>query len=237
MGQKNAAVPKKRSYGDACGVARALDLVGERWALMVVRELLLGPKRFTDIRAGLPHLSPDVLAQRLRELEESHIVSKRKLPPPAASQVYELTEWGRELEQVLIALGRWGARCGPPPEGTCMSIDSHMVSLSTLFSPELAGDFSGTFEIHLSEDSFNVAIADGHIEVARGEAASPDATIVTDTTGFLELFHQHRTLDDVLAAGDAALTGNKKLVARLVKLFPLPEPVAVAEAITAAAAT
>jgi DNA-binding HxlR family transcriptional regulator len=236
MGQKNVAVPKKRTYGDACGVARALDLVGERWALMVVRELLLGPKRFTDIRAGLPHLSPDVLAQRLRELEETGVVSKRKLPPPAASQVYQLTDWGRELESVLIALGRWGARCGPPAEGLCMSIDSHMVSLSTLFDPELAGDFVGTFEIHLGEDSFNVVIADGQIDVARGEADSPDATIVTDTTGFLDLFHQHRTLDQVVTAGDAAITGNKKLVARLVKLFPLPAPAAVAEAITAAAA-
>ncbi len=100
----------KRSYGDACGIARALDVVGERWALMVVRELLLGPKRFTDIRAGLPHVSPDVLAQRLRDLEQAGVVHRRRLPPPYGSQVYELTASGRALEPALIALGPLGRR-------------------------------------------------------------------------------------------------------------------------------
>src|ERR1700704_6818882 len=98
-----------RTYGDQCGVARALDVVGERWALLVVRELLLGPKRFTDLRSGLPHLSPDVLSQRLRELEGAGIVQRRKLAPPAASRVYELTPRGRELEPVVLGLGRWGS--------------------------------------------------------------------------------------------------------------------------------
>src|SRR3954454_700014 len=97
----------KRTYGDRCGVARALDVVGERWALLVVRELLLGPKRFTDLRAGLPHVSPDVLAQRLRELEEAGIVGRRTLSPPAGSRVYELTERGQGLEPAVLALGRW----------------------------------------------------------------------------------------------------------------------------------
>src|ERR1700685_3017592 len=105
---------EKRSYGDSCGIARALDLVGERWALLVVRELLLGPKRFTDLRAGLPKVSADVLSQRLRELERIGAVQRRKLPPPAGVQVYELTDWGRELEPVLLALGRWGSRTDLP---------------------------------------------------------------------------------------------------------------------------
>ena len=83
-----------RTYGEACGIPRALDVVGERWALMIVRELVLGPKRFTDLRTGLPHASPNVLSQRLRELEQAGVVRRRKLPPPAASQVYELTDWG-----------------------------------------------------------------------------------------------------------------------------------------------
>src|SRR5947207_11167291 len=100
----------KRTYGDRCGVARALDVVGERWALLVVRDLLLGPKRFTDLRAGLPHVSPDVLSQRLRELERSGVISRRTLPPPAGSRIYELTAWGRELEPAVLALGRWGSR-------------------------------------------------------------------------------------------------------------------------------
>src|ERR1700743_3723951 len=96
----------KRTYGDSCGIARALDLIGERWALLVVRELILGPKRFTDLRAGLPNLSADVLAQRVRDREQAGLVRRRKLPPPAGARVYELTEWGSELEPVLLALGR-----------------------------------------------------------------------------------------------------------------------------------
>ena len=99
-----------RTYGDGCGIAHGLDLLGERWALLVVRELLLGPKRFTDLREGLPNVSPNVLSQRLKELEHAGVLQRRVLPPPAASTVYELTDWGRELDAVVVQLGRWGAR-------------------------------------------------------------------------------------------------------------------------------
>src|ERR687885_2177716 len=104
-----------RTYRDGCAAAHAFDLVGERWALLVVRELLLGPKRFTDLRAGLPNASPNVLAQRLRGLEAVGVVRRRKLPPPAASRIYELTAWGRDLEPVIIALGKWGVRSPSKP--------------------------------------------------------------------------------------------------------------------------
>src|SRR5436189_5833106 len=100
----------KRTYGESCAASHALDLVGERWALLIVRELLLGPKRFTDLRAGLPAISPNVLTQRLEELERAGVLRRRKLLPPAGAWVYELTEWGLDLEPVIIALGRWGAR-------------------------------------------------------------------------------------------------------------------------------
>src|SRR6266540_2349588 len=99
-----------RRYGQTCGIAHALDLVGERWALLVVRELLLGPKRFTDLREGLPGIGANVLASRLRELESAGVVQRRTLPAPAAATVYELTEYGRELEEPLLAFGRWGAK-------------------------------------------------------------------------------------------------------------------------------
>src|SRR3954470_12767147 len=124
-----------RTYGDRCGIARALDVVGERWALLVVRELLLGPKRFTDLRAGLPNVGPDVLAQRLRDLEERGVVQRRTLPPPAASQVYELTGWGRELEPALLALGRWGSRAAVPSEDAPLGPDAAMLALKTMFDP------------------------------------------------------------------------------------------------------
>ena len=107
----------KRTYGEGCGIAHALDLVGERWALLVIRELLLGPKRFTDLRAGIPQLSPNVLSERLRELERVGVIARRKLGPPGGARVYELTEWGRELEPAVLALGRWGARSPHFPAG------------------------------------------------------------------------------------------------------------------------
>jgi DNA-binding HxlR family transcriptional regulator/putative sterol carrier protein len=223
-----------RTYGEACGIPRALDRIGERWALMVVRELVLGPKRFTDIRNGLPHASPNVLAQRLRELEEVGVVRKRKLPPPAASQVYELTEWGRELEDVLIALGRWGARAPAPPDGACMSLDSHLLSLTTLFDPERAGDFEGTVELHFGEHVFNVAVAGGRIAVARGEASSPDAVVEGEPGTFLAISHGRLELDDALGAGELSVTGDRDVLARFVTLFTLPAPAQVPSAVGAA---
>src|SRR5919201_5435813 len=148
-GDKIVGMAIKRTYDDGCAAAHALDLVGERWALLVVRELLLGPKRFTDLRAGLPHASPNVLAQRLRELEEAGITRRRKLPPPAGSWVYELTEWGSELEPVIMELGRWGARSPSRPCDAGMSIDSLILALRTTFDPDAAGDLSATYELRL----------------------------------------------------------------------------------------
>ncbi len=115
--------PRKRTYDEGCATAHALDLIGERWALLVVRELLLGPKRFTDLRDGLTGASPNVLAERLRGLGRVGVLRRRRLPPPAASEVYELTGWGRELEPVVIALGRWGARSPSRPLDGGMSAD------------------------------------------------------------------------------------------------------------------
>jgi len=213
----------KRTYGDACGVARALDIVGERWALMVVRELLLGPKRFTDIRGGLPHLSPDVLAQRLRELEQAGLVQRRTLPPPAASQVYELTGRGAALEPVLIALGRWGgANAAPPAEGVGMSLDSHVISLRTLFDPDLAEGFAASLALRLDDQSFRVEVADGALEVVRGEPSAPNATVKTDPPTFLDLIRGRRELREALGEGEMEVEGDRQVVERFLGLFPLP---------------
>ena len=152
MGQ----MPDKRSYGDSCGIARGLDVAGERWALLVVRELLLGPKRFTDLREGLPNVSPDVLAQRLRELERSGVVRRRKLPPPASARVYELTERGAELEPVLHALGRWGSRVPLRDEPAQLSPDALAVALKTMFDPMAAADRDGVYELRFGEHAFTV---------------------------------------------------------------------------------
>ncbi|HKG63531.1 MAG TPA: winged helix-turn-helix transcriptional regulator [Solirubrobacteraceae bacterium] len=213
-----------RTYGEACGIPRALDRVGERWALLVVRELMLGPKRFTDLKTGLPHASPNVLAQRLRQLERAGVVRKRRLPPPAASQVYELTEWGVELEPVLVALGRWGARAPLDPECMGMSVDSHLVSLATLFDPALAGDFEASFELRMGEDVFHAAVAGGAIDTGRGAPASPDAVLTLDPGTLLALIHGEISVGDALETGVLALDGDREKVERFVGLFPLPEP-------------
>lgn len=216
-----------RTYHDACGMARALDRVGERWAMMIVRELLMGPKRFTDLRTGLPAASPNVLAQRLRELERDGIVVKRRLPPPAASQVYDLTEWGRELEDVALALGRWGARAPMSPEGTTMSIDAFLVSLTTLFDPARAGDASFRAELRIGGERFRARVADGRFRVERGEDPGADVTVTAEMFPFVEMLHGWRDFDAAIADGTAEVEGDVEGLRRFMTFFPLPEPAAV----------
>jgi DNA-binding HxlR family transcriptional regulator len=206
----------RHTYGDACGVARALDLVGERWALLVVRELLFGPKRFTDLRAGLPRVSPDVLSQRLRELEEAGLVRRGRLPPPAGSAVYELTTRGQELESVILALGRFGSTAPFPPGPPRMGPDSFALALETLFAPEKAGDLDASVELRLGDDRFAVRVAGGRLEVARGSAPAPDATVASDPMTFAGVLWQDGAL------GDLAIEGDRALVRRFARLFPLP---------------
>lgn len=215
----------KRTYSDACGIARALDAVGDRWALMVVRELLLGPKRFGDIRAGLPKLGADVLSQRLRDLETAGVVRRVTLPPPASVKVYELTPAGLELEPVLEALGRWGgANAAPPVEGCGMSFDSHLLSLRTLFSRERAGDLEATYELRLQRGRFHVAIADGDAEIGPGEAADADVTFTGTAEDLFVVVRGVRSLAEAEAAGDLEVDGDRAKAERFFDLFPLPEP-------------
>jgi DNA-binding HxlR family transcriptional regulator len=211
-----------RTYGDGCGIARALDLVGERWALLVVRELLLGPKRFTDLRAGLPHLGQDVLAQRLRELERAGIVQRRTLPPPAGSRVYELTEWGRQLEPALLALGRWGSRAPFPAEHTGLSVDALLVALKSLFDPDRVDGLAGRrYELDLGEQSFAIRVGEGELEVARGPASEPAATIATDPATLQQILWHGRRLRDALRSGAAQVTGDRAAAEAFLGLFPL----------------
>lgn len=214
----------KRTYGDPCGIARALDLLGERWALLVVRELVLGPKRFTDLRSGLLNLSPDVLAQRLRDLERIGVVRRRKLPPPAASRVYELTEWGRELEPVVLALGRWGSRAPFPPGHAQLGVDAMMLALRTLFDPSAAAGLSATYELRLGEDRFRARVGDGGFELTRASAGTADAVIDTDASTLSAVLWHGRALVDALRAGTLTIDGSRRAVTRFLKLFPPPQP-------------
>jgi DNA-binding HxlR family transcriptional regulator len=213
-----------RTYGDACGIARALDVVGERWSLMVVRELVLGPKRFTDLRNGLPHASPNVLSQRLRDLEQAGIVRHRKLPPPAASMVYELTDRGLELAPVLDALGTWGSRLPLPGPDAEMSFDAHILSFRTLFDPARAEGLDVSVELRLGERTFRATVVDGEFEIVEGTLEAPDAVIASDAGTVLAVAHGRAPLADAETAGALTITGDRERAVRFLGLFPLPEP-------------
>lgn len=216
----------RRTYGEYCALARALDLVGERWGLLVVRELLLGPKRFTDLRAGLPNLSPDVLSQRLRDFERAGIAHRRKLAPPAGSWVYELTGWGHELEPVVLALGRFGSRAPLEHVGNELGTDSLMLALKTLFDDDAAAGLDAGYELRLGEEIFRVRVAGGVLEVARGGAERPDAAIIAEPAVLRALLWHGRSLGEAIRAGDAAVEGDRAAVERFLTLFPVPEPAA-----------
>ena len=215
---------KKRTYDDGCAAAHALDLVGERWALLVVRELLLGPKRFTDLRAGLPGASPNVISQRLRDLEASGIVRRRKLPPPAASRVYELTEWGEELEPVIVRLGRWGARSPSKPRDAALGVDSLVLSLRTMFDPHAARGLEASYELRFGEDRFRAVVGDGRFEISRGVADDPDVTVEADSDTLAALIYAGRPLAEAVESGDLRIEGDRAAFERFLALFPLPEP-------------
>lgn len=211
-----------RTYRDACRFAHALDVVGERWALLVVRELLLGPKRFTDLRAGLSHASPNVLSQRLRELEQAGVLGRRRLGPPTGAQVYELTRWGLELEPIVTQLGRWGDRSPFPPSVEEIGTDAAVLALRALFDPDRAGGVSATYELRLGDDRFRVGIADSELTVTRGSAENPVAIIETSSSALAMLVSHARTLREALRLGEASIEGPRPAVERLLSLFSSP---------------
>lgn len=195
-------MPVQRGYRQACGIAHGLDLVGERWALLIVRELLLGPKRFTDLRGGLPGASPNALTERLHELSQAGVVRHRRLPPPAASWVYELTDWGRELEPILLDLGTWAVRSAQVDESAYASLDSVMLTIRTYFRGGAGG--SATLLVRLidgnAEQSFGVRLDATKAEVSHEPPGHPDATITTDKSTLLSVLDQHARLESALGS-------------------------------------
>jgi DNA-binding HxlR family transcriptional regulator len=219
-----------RPHKDGCAAAHTLDLVGERWALLVVRELMVGPKRFTDLRAGIPDISPNVLGQRLKELEGIGVVRRRQLPPPAASRVYELTDWGYELEPVLQSLGRWGARSPTMPHDGELGISSFVLAMRTMFSPAAAKGLRATYQLVLGDQRFYARVSGGRFEIEPGEVKQPDATIhAPDHMRLVDVVFNDRSLAQAELSGELKAEGNKRAVARFVELFPLPDEVSPAE--------
>ena len=209
-----------RSYGDPCGISRALDLVGERWALLVVRELLLGPRRFTDLRAGLGGASPNVLSQRLDELEIAGVVTRRTLAPPAASTVYELTPRGAALRPVVLALGAWGSLATPAPRGP-LSASALMLALEVTFDAAAARAWRGRVAIVIGGDRFVVTVARRRMVITRGETAC-DATIAGQSETLRAAVFGRADARQLCAKGALTITGSAPVAHRFLSLFRAP---------------
>lgn len=218
---KGAAL-RPRRYEDACAAAHALDLVGDRWALLVMRELLPGPRRFGDLRAGLPGISANVLAQRLAELETAGVLLRRKLPPPASVQAYELTEWGYESEPIFRALGRWAARSPLHDPTLPFSAASLLLSLRTMLDAGRAKGVDARIGLRLGEEGFLLRLADGQLTWRRGEPEGADLVLAGEPRALAAAFYGGRSLTELEAEGVLRLEGDRALAERLVTLFPLP---------------
>ncbi len=222
---KPRRVEEKRRYDDACGLAHALDLIGERWGMLVLRELAYGPRRFSELRVDLPGISANVLTQRLAELEKRGIIRKTRLPPPASVQVYEATDWGREAAPVIGALGKWAARSPLHDPTLPMSHVSVMMSLQTLLSPERAEGIDARIGFRFGAANYVATLEDGSLDVDRMEPADCAVTFIGGPNEVAAVIHGGAPFDLIQVEGDPALAR------RFVKLFPLPEKVAEVEAV------
>src|SRR4051812_46075320 len=214
-------MPTSRRYGDACPIARALDAVGERWALLVVRELLLGPQRFADLRRALPGASSNLLTDRLRELSDHGVLRRRRLTRPAACWVYELTDDGRELEPVVIALGTWGARLSPPPPPFALSATSILLYLRGAARPD-AQEPPAVYRMELDDRVWTVRTEAGQVEVEPVEPDRPDAALRTDPVTLNALLAAPAGLDAAIRAGHATVDGDLAALHRLLRAVSDP---------------
>jgi DNA-binding HxlR family transcriptional regulator len=214
--------PPRRRYGDGCGTAHALELIGERWALLVMRELMLGPKRFSDIRAGLPGISANVLTQRLEGLERDGIVVRRRLPPPASGQVYELSEWGYESLPVMGALGRWAVRSPGHDPGQHFSAVSLMLSFMAMGQPGLPGDIDAVIGFRLGRETYRATIQDGAVRSERGPAEGADAIFEGTPAAVAAAVYGGVPLAELERQGALSIEGDRALAERFATLFPLP---------------
>jgi DNA-binding HxlR family transcriptional regulator len=215
----------RRSYEDACGAAHALDLVGERWALLVMRELMLGPKRFSDLRSDLPGISANVLTQRLEGLEASGVLVRRRLPPPASVQVYELTPWGYESEPIFQALGRWAARSPQHDPSLPLSAVSLFLSFRTMFDPARAAGIDARIGFRFGAETFLVRIVEARIEAIRADLEHANLIFTGTAPAIAAAVYGGQPLEALEAAGALSLKGDRALAKRFVTLFPLPPKV------------
>lgn len=212
----------RRRYEDACGTAHAMDLIGERWALLVMRELMLGPKRFSDIRADLPGISANVLTQRLEGLEAAGIVTRQRLEPPASGQVYALTEWGHQARPIMGAMGRWATRSPGHDPGRHFSAVSLMLSFQAMNQPALSQDIKGVIGFRLGRASFHAKLGGAMVDVQRGGVPDADVTFTGAPATVAAAVYGGVPLAELERDGLLAIAGDRALAERFVTLFPLP---------------
>ena len=212
----------KRSYRQFCALARALDVVGERWTLLLVRELLVGPKRFKMLGKALPAMGPNLLSQRLKELAEAGIVEKNRLSAPADVEVYELTEFGRGLRNAVVALAQWGKGYLAKPKGKELwRADWTVLALEYTFHPERAVGVEETYELRIDDVVLHAEVRDGELRTAGGAAREPGLVITSDKKTFLALARGTRTLKQAEESGKLEVQGKRRALERFLKIFSL----------------
>ena len=217
-----ASAPRERRYDDACGTALALEFIGERWSLLIMRELVFGPRRFGEIRANLPGISANVLTQRLESLEEVGIVVRYRLPSPANVQVYDLTDWGREAAPLMRDLGRWAARSPRHDPSLFMSAASAMMSLQIMIDRKRAVELPVSVAFHFPGEDFGATVTGGEIIVSRGAMKASDLAFTGDTMAMRRTVYGKAPLAIDGAGGTLAFAGEANLAQSFVDLFALP---------------
>lgn len=209
-----------RSYHQYCGLAYALDLVGERWTMLIVRELIAGPRRFKDLLDGLPGISTNLLTERLKSLEQNGLAARRVLPPPAGSTVYELTDVGRALDRALIELGRWGSQFVPSSAGDdyLLNVGSYALTLQTFFRPDLAEGVNETYALHIDDEVLRVVIENGRLDVRQGGSGRADMTLTTDIATYLGLLTGQIDPQAAAAQGLARVQGDPAALRRFLAI-------------------
>ena len=223
----------KRSYDQYCPAARALDVIGERWTLLIVRELMSGPKRYTDLRLGLPGIAPNVLAQRLRQLQDAGIAARRTLPPPAPATVYELTELGEGLRPVIMSLMNWGVHLlGRPRAGESFNPTWLMETMEEFADREAARGVHEAYEFSINGAVFHVRVDDGEVEARPGPAEDPAFVSKTDLDTFLAVGSGELDSADAIGDGRIEFDGDPEAAQRALailsskRLAELRQPVA-----------
>ncbi|HEX6472273.1 MAG TPA: winged helix-turn-helix transcriptional regulator [Streptosporangiaceae bacterium] len=210
----------RRPYGQYCGLAHALEIIGERWSMLIVRDLLVGPKRFTDLQKGLPRIPVNILFARLKELERSGVVARRSGTDETI--VYDLTDYGRELDDIALRLGRWGARSlGEPRPFDVITVDSMIMAMRTTFRAEAAGDLRAAFVLDLGDVVIHARVAGGQVQAGPGGLADPD--LVIETKALKPLLAHEVTPAEAVAAGSVRITGSPALLDRFVEIFAIPD--------------